>query len=122
MARIGGRLGADRWPETPEAWFAALQEETPLCGSPLFQQLYGSEPPFGVAVEEPARLTFMAPELTPAPPDPGAFPVRMLFGAHPANWSTGALSQREDLLKREFVESSIAVSPGDLKQLGVKPG
>jgi len=122
MTRIGRRLGADGWPETPEAWFAALQEETPLYGSPLFQQLYGSEPPFGVAVEEPARLTFTAPELTPAPPDPGAFPVRMLFGAHPANWSTGALSQREELLKREVVESSIAVSPGDLKQLGVKPG
>jgi predicted molibdopterin-dependent oxidoreductase YjgC len=122
MARIGGRLGVDGWPETPEAWFAALQEETPLYRSPLFQQLYGSEAPFGVAVEEPARLNFTAPVVTPASPDPGAFPMRMLFGAHPANWSTGALSQREDLLKRETIESSIAVSPADLKQLGVKAG
>jgi predicted molibdopterin-dependent oxidoreductase YjgC len=122
MARIGSRLGVDGWPETPEAWFAALQEETPLYRSPLFQQLYNGEPPFGVAVEEPTRLTFTAPVVTPPSPDPGAFPMRMLFGAHPANWSTGALSQREDLLKREVIESSVAVSPGDLKQLGVKPG
>jgi predicted molibdopterin-dependent oxidoreductase YjgC len=122
MARIGSRLGVDGWPETPEAWFAALQEETPLYRSPLFQQLYNGEPPFGVAVEEPTRLTFTAPVVTPPSSDPGAFPMRMLFGAHPANWSTGALSQREDLLKREVIESSVAVSPGDLKQLGVKPG
>jgi anaerobic selenocysteine-containing dehydrogenase len=46
----------------------------------------------------------------------------MLFGAHPANWSTGALSQREELLRREIIESAVALSPGDLKQLGVKPG
>lgn len=122
MARIGRRLGIDGWPETAEAWFAALQEETSLYRSPLFQQLYNGEPPFGVAVEEPGRLAFTAPEVTPVPPDPAALPMRMLFGAHPANWSTGALSQREELLRREIIESAVALSPGDLKQLGVKPG
>jgi predicted molibdopterin-dependent oxidoreductase YjgC len=51
-----------------------------------------------------------------------AFPLGLVLGSHPANWSTGALSQREELLRREVPESTIAASPKVLEDLGVKAG
>ena len=51
-----------------------------------------------------------------------AFPLGLVLGSHPANWSTGALSQREELLRREVPESTVAASPKVLEDLGVKSG
>jgi assimilatory nitrate reductase catalytic subunit len=51
-----------------------------------------------------------------------AFPLGLVLGSHPANWSTGALSQREELLRREVPASTIAASPKVLEDLGVKAG
>jgi hypothetical protein len=39
-----------------------------------------------------------------------------------ANWSTGTVTQREELLGREILESTLAAAPAVLKELGVKPG
>jgi anaerobic selenocysteine-containing dehydrogenase len=50
------------------------------------------------------------------------FPLRLVFAAHPAGWSTGALCLREELLRREFPESTLTASPKDLKASGLKPG
>jgi predicted molibdopterin-dependent oxidoreductase YjgC len=122
MKRIGRCLGLEDWPFTPSQWLEALQAETPSYGSAALKDLYAVDGPFGIPVEETRRLAFAEP-VAPVPITASeAFPMQLFFAAHPAHWSTGALSQREELLKREVIDSRLFVSPGDIKKIGLKPG
>jgi anaerobic selenocysteine-containing dehydrogenase len=122
VARIGRRLGLEEWPVTRKQWFEALRRESPLYADSRFDALYGEDGSPGVPLGGTSRLGFCAP----SPPQPAAavagFPMAVAFAAHPAGWSTGALSLREELLRRECPESTLAVNPQDLKAAGLKPG
>jgi anaerobic selenocysteine-containing dehydrogenase len=97
-SRVGRLFGVEEWPE--DGWVVPR-------------------------VDGETRVTFAPPAADAAPVESGtddAFPMRMVLGSHVANWSTGAVSQREELLRREMVESTLAAAPSVLEQLGVKPG
>jgi predicted molibdopterin-dependent oxidoreductase YjgC len=133
-ARIGRRFGAEAWPDTPRSWFDALRDEVDGYRGLSSDSLYGDESVQGSTtpdsdaaprVDVQTRLAFARPvDEGPFPEDAAdaSFPMRLVLGSHPANWSTGALSQREDLLRREVLESTVAAAPAVLKELGVKPG
>jgi anaerobic selenocysteine-containing dehydrogenase len=76
-------------------------------------------------VDARTRLTFAPPPAEAASLESGAddaFPMRMVLGSHVANFSTGTVTQREELLGREMIESTLAAAPAVLEALGVKPG
>jgi anaerobic selenocysteine-containing dehydrogenase len=50
------------------------------------------------------------------------FPFLLLLSSHPAAFSTGVLSSRDEILRREAIEPVLMVSPGTLKAVGLKPG
>lgn len=122
VTRIGRRLGLEEWPVTRKQWFEALRKENPLYAGPQFDALYGEDGSPGVPLGEATRLGFCAPSPVPPARPAEGFPMAVAFAAHPAGWSTGALSLREELLRRECPESTLAVNPEDLKAAGLKPG
>ncbi len=81
-------------------------------------------PAEGESGEVAPRLAFVCPidEASSEAAANAAFPLGLVLGSHPANWSTGALGRREELLRREVPESTIAASPKVLEDLGVKAG
>jgi predicted molibdopterin-dependent oxidoreductase YjgC len=102
-SRIGRLFGVEEWPVTSRA---------------------GDEG-HAPRVDANTRLTFVPPSAEDAPVEgvaDAAFPMRMVFGSHVAHWSAGTVSQREELLGREFPESTLAAAPGTLEELGVRPG
>lgn len=122
MERLGRRLGYDDWPEAASEWFAAVQAAAPRYRSPALAQLYADDAPYGVALEEVPHLSFVPPALPPSGAAPSGFERRLYFSPHFTQWSTGALSGRNRLLKREVIASTVALSPADLAELETKPG
>ena len=122
ITRIGRHLGLENWPVTTIQWLEALQAEIPSYGSVGLGNLYAPDAPFGVPVEELGRLSFTEAGVPASISVSEGFPMQLLFAAHPAHWSTGALSQREELLKREVTDSRLFVSSADMKKTGLKPG
>lgn len=122
VAKIGRRLGIEEWPATRKQWFEALQKENPLYAGDDFDRLYPSETGAGAPLGERSSPAFSSPSLDGPQPHPAEFPLRLAFAANPAGWSTGALSLREELLRRECPESTLTVHPADLKAAGLKPG
>ena len=121
-ARLGRRLGFGDWPASDKGWFDAVRESVPSYGSPALARLYDDPDSTGVGREGTTALTFLPP--APLPPADGNpdFPLRLFFGTHPALWSTGSLSEREDLLRREVNQSVLHVSPADLAAQGLRTG
>jgi anaerobic selenocysteine-containing dehydrogenase len=95
ISRVGRLLGIEEWPDEvgPQDARTPLAFVLPVAGA--------------VTSEEVADVSF---------------PMRLVLGSYPANWSTGALSEREELLRRETPESAVSASPAVLKELGVKAG
>ena len=85
-------------------------------------QLYAKPDSFVVELKETGELTFAVPRPFEAQPSVGEFPLSLCFAVHPALWSTGAVSEREELLRREVNQSVVYLSPGDLARLKIKPG
>ena len=122
VTRIGRRMGIEDWPLTRKQWLEALQTEiAPFKGSEC-ASLYTDDGFCGIPLNENSSLAFTAPTVPVAAPRMTDFPMRLVFGWNPAAWSTGALSQREEILRREFPESTLSLSPGDLKGAGLKAG
>jgi predicted molibdopterin-dependent oxidoreductase YjgC len=48
--------------------------------------------------------------------------LRLVVGSVASNWSTGTISQRDEILRRELAGSFLSASPSALKDAGVKPG
>ena len=122
VTRIGRRMGIEAWPLTRKQWLEALQDEiAPFKGSEC-ASLYAEDDLCRIPLNENSSLAFTAPAIPMAAPRMKDFPMRLVFGWNPAAWSTGALSQREEILRREFPESTLSLSPGDLKGAGLKAG
>ena len=51
-----------------------------------------------------------------------AFPFHLVLSSHPAAFSTGVMTSRDDILRREANESVLTASPGALQAAGLKPG
>ncbi len=122
VTRIGRRMGIEEWPLTRKQWLEALEEEiVPFQGAKC-ARLYSDDGLCGIPLNETSSLAFTSPGPPLAAPRTTEFPMRLVFGWNPAAWSTGALSQREEILRREFPESTLSLSPGDLKGAGLKSG
>jgi hypothetical protein len=100
----------------------ALQTEIAPFEGAECASLYADDGPRGISLKENSSLAFTTPAVPEAARRTPDFPLRLVFGWNPAAWSTGALSQREEILRREFPESTLSLSPGDLKGAGIKAG
>ena len=82
------------------------------------------QPPAALPPSRPAarQAGAAAARQRPAPPSTAEFPLSLLLASHPAAFSTGVLSSRDEVLRREAAESAVRVSPGLLKAEGLKPG
>ena len=133
-SRIGRLYGVEEWPGTAASWFDAMRYEVESYLPILPERMYGENDAVSAAGDDglgpprvagQTRVRLAAPAGDVAPIDRGqdaAFPMRMVLGAHVANWSAGTVSQREELLRRENPESTLAAAPAVLETLGVKPG
>jgi assimilatory nitrate reductase catalytic subunit len=132
-ARIGRELDLGGWPATPRSWFEALQNQVDGYRDLSPGLLYGEQGRTPAAldqsgapqIEARTQLRFAsAPDNRAQLPDAGdaAFPMRLVLGTQPAEFSTGAVTQREELLAREARESILFASPEALEQVGVKAG
>jgi predicted molibdopterin-dependent oxidoreductase YjgC len=133
-SRIGRLMGVQEWPGTPRSWFDALRNDVEGYQALLPDSLFGQESSGQLTAVDgrvaprvggETRVTFAPPAADSAPVERDtldAFPMRMVLGSHVANWSTGTISQKEELLRREMLESTIAAAPSVLERLGVKPG
>jgi predicted molibdopterin-dependent oxidoreductase YjgC len=119
---VGRRIGMNDWPAAAAEWLRAIASENPAYRPESIGRLYGDCPALAVSLEESARITFVEPSVPPVAPRAADYPLALHFRAHPASWSTGVLSEREQLLKREVNESTVSLSPGDSQQAGVKDG
>ena len=54
--------------------------------------------------------------------DDRPFPLLLVFSSHPASWSAGVVTGRDEILRREAAASVLAASPAVLKRAGLKPG
>lgn len=120
--RLAQRLGFDSDFSSAEAIRGALDVEGAQWGCVGLGQLLDHSGPAGAQIHEPTILQF-GPMPAPAPLDrPDGFPLRLAFRSHPAVWSSGQLSAREPLLRREVRESLLYASPADLQAAGLKTG
>ncbi len=119
---IGRRLGRAAWPADARDWLRAAAGVNASYSSHDLDALYGDEPPATVALEERGRIAIVEPVAPPAAQRGADYPLRLHFRSHPAFWSTGVLSEREQLLRREAAESSVWLSPGDLQRTGLRDG
>ena len=119
---VGRRLGATGWPADAREWLRAAGSVNTSYSSRSLDALHGDRPPITVSLEERGRITLIEPFVPAAAPRDGAYPLHLHFRSHPAFWSTGVLSEREQLLKREATESSVSLSPGDLQRAGLRDG
>jgi anaerobic selenocysteine-containing dehydrogenase len=122
MARIGSAIGIGGWPATDAEWTQAMQAESSSLGSAALPHLYESPASYGVPLATASRFTFDEPRLCDAPARPPEFPFWLIFKSHSASWSDGALSERQQLLHRESIESRLHVSREDMKRAGLKHG
>ena len=79
----------------------------------------------GVSTSDAPRLAFAPPAREDArtpEADDAAFTMRLVLGTQPAEFSTGAVTQREELLAREARESILFASPDVLDRTGAKSG
>ncbi len=133
-SRIGRLFGVEEWPGTASTWFDQMRSDVegyePISPERMYREdgparRGAGDGPASPRVAGQTRVKFAPPPGDAGPVEPGgdaAFPMRMVLGAHVANWSTGALSQREELLRREFLESTVAAAPSVLERLGIKAG
>ncbi len=150
LSRVAARVCQARDPSTARDWFQALQEEVEGYREIPVSALYGENgeiPPNGTKL----RLRPVPPggpsgaKLRPRleraggpsgaklrlrpeePPNDAAdtaakFPLALVIGSAAANFSTGIATQRDEILRREVIESSVAASPSTLAAAGVKAG
>jgi predicted molibdopterin-dependent oxidoreductase YjgC len=133
-SRIGRLLGEEEWPGTAASWFDAMRYEVESYLPIAPERMYGGDDPGSAAGNDGpgpprvvgqtrVRLARPAGDVASLDSDhDDAFPMRLVLGAHVASWSTGTVSQREELLRREIPESTLAAAPAVLEDLGVKPG
>ena len=121
-AGLARALGVDGWPTAPRDWLREIQRTDDLYGAFPVDTLYGDDAPFGVALIEPLRPGFSPVGNPPASERLEAFPLAIVYGAHPAVWSTGAMTAREELLRREVAAEHVCLSPQDAKDAGLRAG
>ncbi len=122
MAGIGRALGSDDWPAEPLEWLREIQRADDHYGRYPVESLYADSAPFGVTLREAGRLAFSSIGNPPASHREETYPLELVYGAHPAIWSTGAVSGREELLRREVSGDTLFLSSDDLKTAGLKAG
>jgi anaerobic selenocysteine-containing dehydrogenase len=120
--RLGACLGLPSGPSTLKEWLTALGREVPRYRDMDLVALAAEDAPYGLPVPEKSVLRFTPPVL-PAPPAPApGFPLQLIPVPHPAHWSTGALSERNHLLRREAGASVLHANGADLRAAEVRPG
>ena len=119
---IGRRLGLTGWPAGAAEWLRAAASANAAYSSRSLDALYGDDPGSSVLLEERGLITFVEPTVPSVAPRAVGYPLQLHFRPHPAFWSTGALSEREHLLRREATESCIWLSPGDLQRNRLRDG
>jgi predicted molibdopterin-dependent oxidoreductase YjgC len=122
IAQIGQRLGVAGWPGSPAEWFEAMRKESPAYQAEALARMYGDTDGAGAALEETTTWAFSPARLSAATGASKEFPLRLCFGTHPAVWSTGVISEREELLRREMNLSMLYVSPADLATFRLRAG
>jgi predicted molibdopterin-dependent oxidoreductase YjgC len=137
IAHIGQQLGVKDWPGTEAEWFAAMRKATSSYKTKALDRLYtgahgtgahgtgahGAETHGAEAVlEESTTLAFSPPKRTTVGKISKEFPLQWCFGSHPALWSTGLISEREEILRREVNQSSLHLSSADLATFGLRAG
>lgn len=122
ISRIAGQLGIEGWPGSEAAWFAEMRSGTPPYGTAALDRLYAGTGGYGAALEEEAGLTLAPPAFAGSRSAPNGLPLQYCFGTHPALWSTGRLSKREEILRREVNQSVLHVSPADMAAYGLNSG
>jgi anaerobic selenocysteine-containing dehydrogenase len=86
------------------------------------QNLYETDGSWLQWREEDTGLRFVAPDPLSAKDWQHEWPTRLFFTRHPANWRSGAVTGRDEILKRESVDRVLYLSPAELKRKDVKPG
>jgi formate dehydrogenase major subunit len=119
---IGRRLGLAEWPAGAGEWLRAAGSANAAYSSRSLDALYGDDPVSSVSLEDHGRITFVEPTIPPVAARAVDYPLHLYFRPHPAFWSTGVLSEREQLLRREATESCIWLSPDDLQRTRLRDG
>ncbi len=122
IARIGQQRGVEAWPGSIAEWFAAMREETPVYQAKALERLYAKTDAVDAGLEESTTLVFSPPKLSARGEASKEFPLQWCVGSHPAIWSTGGLSRREEILRREVNQSNLHLSPADLATFGLRAG
>jgi assimilatory nitrate reductase catalytic subunit len=120
--RVGARMSLSDWPKDPSDWFGRLQTGVSAYSLPGLKRLYESENATGVKLWDKTTLSWTPPGPPQVPAKTGDFPFWLAFETHASQWSTGTLSEREELLHREVKHSIIYLSPDDMKQAGLRNG
>lgn len=91
---------------------SALESHGEAAGSPSDRRPVAGAAPSGARDAEATGRTASAAD----------FPFLLVLASHPASFSTGALTSRDEILRREAAESVLCASPSALKAAGLKPG
>jgi len=122
FSRLARAMDMQPGPDTPlDCWqrvpsFLSSQQLNQI------QDLYRTDGSWLRWTEEETEFRFAPPEAFSAEPRPQEWPTRLFFSRHPANWKSGAVTGRDEILKRENVDRLVLLSPADLKNAGMKPG
>jgi predicted molibdopterin-dependent oxidoreductase YjgC len=122
LGRIARAIGAPAAPETPLECWQSVASLLPPDRLNDIRKLYETDGSWLTWREEEKELRFVLPEITPREPWPQDWPDQLFLARHPANWKSGAVTSRDEILKRESVDRVLSLSPGDLKSRGIKPG
>jgi len=122
LGLIASRLGLKSWPGTPlEWWMTEEGASSPYDGSGV-RLLYETNGRAEWLLREETNLTFVRPSGSLTSRTPEDRSVQAIFTRHPANWMTGAWSDRNEILRRESTEQVLSVSQPDLDEKGIKSG
>jgi predicted molibdopterin-dependent oxidoreductase YjgC len=122
IAQIGQQLGVKGWPASESEWFAAMRKDTTAYKTKALDRLYAETHAAEAVLEESTTLAFSPPKVAVRREGPKEFPLRWYHGSHPAIWSTGAISERDEILRREVNQSNLHMSPVDLVTFELRAG
>lgn len=122
LGRIASFLGLKPWPEAPLEWWMGRRNSRRLYDLNGLRPLYHADGSAGWLLREETRLELFPPSGSPTSRTPEDPSVQAIFTRHPANWRTGAWSNRDEILRRESPEQVLSVAPADLEEKGVKSG